>query len=69
MLGPTHIPTPATPVHVALSSDNLTLSVCVNENGVVKLYFYDTRALANKVWVWLAIEINCGKLVVTVSDK
>ncbi len=48
-IGPTHIPTPAPPVHVALSSDGFTLSVCVKESGMVKIYFYDTRALANKV--------------------
>ncbi len=49
MLGSTHIPTSAAPIHLALSSDNLTLSVCVNENGALKLYFYDVRALATKV--------------------
>ena len=48
-LGPTHIPTPAPPISISLSSDSLTLSVYVKHNGLPVIYFYDTRALSNKV--------------------
>ena len=57
-LGPTHIPTPAPPIDIGLSCDSLTLSVCLNEGGVLKIYFYDTRAFSNKV---------CSSLVEVVS--
>ncbi len=42
-------PTPAPPTDVALSSNNLTLSVCVREGVVVKCLFYDIRILSSKV--------------------
>ena len=45
-LSPTLLATPTPPLHVALSSENLTLSVCVQEGGLLKCYFYDTRALS-----------------------
>lgn len=43
------IPTPSPPIHVALSCDSITLSVCLQESGLLKCYFYDTRGLAVQV--------------------
>jgi len=49
MLKPDLFPTLAPPTDVALSRDNLTLSVCVKEGAQVKVLFYDVRLLAAKV--------------------
>ena len=51
LLKSTLIPTPAPPLHVALSCDNITLSVCLQESGILKCYFYDIRSLSVKVGV------------------
>lgn len=49
LLKSTLIPTPSPPIHIALSCDSITLSVCLQENGMLKCYFYDTRNFAVKV--------------------
>ena len=49
MLKSVLIPTPSPPVHVALSCDSITLSVCLQESGILKCYFYDTRGLGVQV--------------------
>lgn len=49
LLKGTIIPTPSPPMNVALSCDDITLSVCLLENGILKCYFYDIRSLSVKV--------------------
>lgn len=53
LLKSTLIPTPSPPIHVALSCDSITLSVCLQESGLLKCYFYDTRGLAVQVRRWV----------------
>ena len=45
----TLLPTPAPPLNVSLSCDDLTLSVCLTEHGKLKCLFFDTRILSSKV--------------------
>lgn len=60
LLNSTLIPTPSPPVHVALSCDSITLSVCVQANGELKCYFYDTRGLSAKVAEILNVLYICS---------
>ena len=62
-LGPTHIPTPAPPISISLSSDSLTLSVYVKHNGLPMIYFYDTRALSNKVALLPYMHVHCSMCI------
>ena len=43
------VPTATSPSHVALSSDELTLAVCVVKSGAIFAQMYDARAFADQV--------------------
>ena len=43
------VDTVAMPTHIALSADEVTLSVCAEVNGDVEALMYDVRAFAQKV--------------------